>query len=86
MSQGRVQRSVDVPAQPYRVNVGQTPPAIQENRCAERTPREGPEFGNGVPVSGDGEGLAPLDSVQHAPPVIAQLSDAHFGHGSVYHR
>lgn len=86
MSQGRVQPSVDVCSQPGRVNVRQTPPAIQEGRRAERTSRKGAEFRDSVPVTGDGERLSPLDSIQYASPVIPQFSDCHFGHGLVYHR
>ncbi|MEQ1730663.1 MAG: hypothetical protein ABL982_20025 [Vicinamibacterales bacterium] len=86
MSQRRIQYRVDVSAHACRVDVRQTPPAIQKGRRAEGTPREGAELGDSVPVAGDGEALSPLYSIQHAPPFIAQLPDGHFSHAVVYHR
>jgi hypothetical protein len=86
MSHRGIQRRIDVSAHACRVDVRQTPPAIQKGRRAEGTPREGAELGDCEPVTGDGEALSPLNSIQHAPAFIAQLSDGHFSHVSVYHR
>ena len=46
----------------------------------ERPPRKGPKFGNGMPIAGDGERLSSLDSIEHAPPIVAQLPNSDFGH------
>jgi len=46
----------------------------------KRPPRKGPKFGNGMPIAGDGERLSSLDSIEHAPPIVAQLPNSDFGH------
>ena len=72
---------IDVLPKTGRVEPGQTRPALNQDsngcgRSAERT-----QLGNAMTVTGDGEPLAPSDSLDNFAAVIAEVSDGHFSHG-----
>lgn len=85
-SQRGVQRLVDVGPPSSGVDVCQPPPSAQQGRGAKRTPRQGPEFGDRVPIASHRKRFPSFDAIKHAATVIAQFSDRHFGHVSPYHR